>query len=85
MKFVVNDKNGKHVFNADKKCYWLTDEHGTILTDEQINNIKKAKTIAEKYCKENKTTVYIHSYSKKTNIKLIETTICYLENGITCL
>ena len=85
MKFVVNDKNGKHVFNADKKCYWLTDEKGNVLTDEQINNIKKAKTIAGKYCKENKITVYIHSYSKKTNIKLIETTICYLENGITCL
>lgn len=85
MKFVVNDKNGKHVFNADKKCYWLTDEKGTVLTDEQIHNIKKAKTIAEKYCKENKTTVYINSYSRKINMKLTEATICFLESGIVCL
>ena len=70
MKFVVNDKNGKHIFNCDKKLYWLTDEKGNVLTDEQINNIKKAKTIAQKLCDDNKITVYINSYAK--NFKQIE-------------
>ena len=70
MKFVINDKNGKHIFNCDKKLYWLTDGKGNVLTDEQINNIKKAKTIAQKLCDENNITVYINSYAK--NFKQIE-------------
>ena len=76
MKFVVNDKNGKHIFNADKKLYWLTDEKGNVLTDEQINNIKKAKTIAQKLCADNKIIVYINSYAK--NFKQIEDIVFHI-------
>ena len=65
MKFIVIDNKGKHIFNADKKFYWLTDEKGNVLTDEQINNIKEARTISQKLCDENKITVYINSYAKK--------------------
>lgn len=83
MKIVVNDKKGKHIFDADRKCYWLTDEHGTVLTDEQINSIKKAKTIAKKYAIEKQVTVYINSYSKK--IKLIESTIIPNYDGTVCM
>ena len=70
MKFIVTDNNGKHIFNAGKKFYWLTDEKGNVLTDEQINSIKKARTISQKFCNENKITVYINSYAK--NFKRIE-------------
>ena len=70
MKFIVTDNKGKHIFNADKKLYWLTDDKGDVLTDEQINSIKKARTIAQKFCNENKITVYINSYAK--NFKKIE-------------
>ena len=70
MKFIVTDNNGKHIFNADKKLYWLTDDKGNVLTDEQINSIKKARTISRKFCDENKAVVYINSYAK--NFKRIE-------------
>ena len=54
MKFIVVDDNGKHIFNADKKVYWLTDEKGNVLNDEQINNIRYARRISQKICDEKK-------------------------------
>lgn len=75
MKFMVIDDNGKHIFNADKKFYWLTDEKGNILIDKQINNMREARKISQKICDENKITVYINSYAK--NFKKIEDIVLF--------